>query len=84
MRMSLPVLEALAQGPARKGGIGRTIYRTPGLRSEMDLQLGDVADGVVLGGAFALDGRVGGRVVVDVGGVRGDAGAGVTADVPSR
>jgi hypothetical protein len=54
------------------------------VREEMDLQLGDVADGVVLGGAVALDGRVGGRVVVDVGAVRGDAGAGVAADVPCR
>jgi hypothetical protein len=74
----------MPQAQHKKGSIGREICGAPGVREEMDLQLGDVADGVVLGGAVALDGRVGGRVVVDVGAVRGDAGAGVAADVPCR
>jgi len=43
-----------------------------------------VADGVVLAGAFALDCRVEVWVGVDVGPVRGGAGAGVAADVPCR
>lgn len=41
-----------------------------------------MADGVVLAGALALDGRVEVAVVVDDGAVRGGAGAGVAADVP--
>lgn len=43
---------------------------------------GDAADGGVAAGADALDGGVEGVVVVDVGGVRGRAGAEVAADVP--
>lgn len=48
------------------------------------LQLGDVADGVVLAGALALDGRVEVRVCVDVGAVRGGAGAGIAAAAEPR
>lgn len=43
------------------------------------LQLGDVADGVVLVRTVAFDSRVHGWVSVDVGAVRGRAGARVDA-----
>ena len=43
-----------------------------------------MAERVVLIGAVALDGRVDVGVVVDVGGVDGDAAAGLAADVPRR
>ena len=49
-----------------------------------NLQFGDVANGGVVVGAVALDGRVDVGVVVDVGGVDGDAAAGLAADVPRR
>ncbi len=66
----------------------QAIRRTPGARAPREgrrhLQLGDPADGVVLEGAVALDGRVEVGVVVDRGAVRGGAGAGVAADVPCR
>jgi hypothetical protein len=47
-------------------------------------QSGDVAERVVLVGAVALDGRVEGRVVVELRVVRRRAAAGVPADVPRR
>ena len=49
-----------------------------------NLQFGDVANGGVVVGAVALDGRVDVGVAVDVGGVDGDAAAGLAADVPRR
>jgi len=49
-----------------------------------NLQFGDVANGGVVVGAVALDGWVDVGVVVDVGGVDGDAAAGFAADVPRR
>lgn len=48
------------------------------------LQSGDVAEGAVLVGAVALDGRVEVGVVVQRRVVRGGAAAGVAADVPRR
>lgn len=48
------------------------------------LQFGDVANGVVVVGAVALDARVDGGAVVDVGVVDGDAAAELAADVPPR
>ena len=44
----------------------------------------DVAERIVLVGAVALDGRVEGRVVVELRVVRRRAAAGVAADVPRR
>lgn len=57
----------------------QAIHRTP--RARTHLQLGDAADGAVLEGAVAGDGRVEAGVV-DGGAVRRPAGAGVAAEVP--
>lgn len=57
----------------------QAIHRTP--RARTHLQLGDAADGAVLEGAVAGDGRVE-AVVFRGGAVRGAAGAGVAGDVP--
>lgn len=55
------------------------------VQSKVYVQLGDVADGRVVVGAVALDARVDGFAVIDVGRfVDGDAAARVAGDVPCR
>jgi hypothetical protein len=77
-----------ATGPTRATQANASISSSTWRASREEhkhLQLGDVAEGdVVLDGALALDGRVEVVVVFDDGAVRGDAGAGVAADVPCR